>query len=157
MKLFTLLISMALAKFSKTDYCTFRNCDNCDIVLKTDKKGFIYNRFGPKCRTMMNQSSCCQKFMICDPLMECIPHFPSGHQKKFQDYVGLRSPTVHHFNLKKSKVVTKTKSSTSKLSPTSPLSFRNKKNSMKNSPFAYYRQILENPQHGIRYKYWYFL
>lgn len=82
MKLLYLFIAIVSAgKKVDTDYCSFKNCSRCDIALKSDKKGVIYNRFGPQCRLMMNEPTCCRKFMICDLLTECIPRFRRGYWK----------------------------------------------------------------------------
>ena len=59
---------------SKSELCSFQNCNSCDIVLKNTQN----KRFGraiPQCRNLMRSQDCCQKFMLCDVMMECIPQF----------------------------------------------------------------------------------
>ena len=72
--IFVLAATIDASRPSKSEICTFQNCSSCDIVLKnTHNKKF--GKFIPQCRNMMQSQGCCQKFMLCEVLGECVPRF----------------------------------------------------------------------------------
>ena len=100
MKILNLFFAVAVGRIAKInlsgDMCSFQNCNNCEIALKSDKNDYIYNRFRPTCRLMMNGPTCCQKFQKCDILTECVPRFRRSYwfQKHKNDFESFSSRLI---------------------------------------------------------------
>ena len=73
MKFLHLFIAVSMIE-AKSEFCSFQNCKRCEIVL-TNTNNRQFERFIPQCRKVMGANDCCQDYMQCDILSECIPRF----------------------------------------------------------------------------------
>ena len=70
----TMKASRVKSFLTKSEMCSYQNCNSCDIVLKNTHIKKL-GRAIPQCRNLMRSHDCCQKFMFCDVMMECVPQF----------------------------------------------------------------------------------
>ena len=59
---------------TRSQICSFQNCDLCQtfLLLRTKNE---HPAYVTKCKNFMKLGNCCQNYMRCDILTECVPRF----------------------------------------------------------------------------------